>query len=213
MAQKDKKLSKFQVKRKITSLKPEDIKNTAIEFDLNPEQMTFALEYMKSGNATRSYMKAYGSKEASISVRNMANQLKNNKKVISFITVMTNKLYNSDDDNIANPFDIIYTLSSIINDGLFTYDKYSLIMDTYDEYVNNQEDKELLIELGELLKDVDKLDISARDRINASKALSEMYDRYNLFDNKEDNDNISDTGIALDREEILKELEEELYGK
>lgn len=213
---KAKKLSKLQVNRKISSLSSDKIKELAVQFDLNQNQMIFALEYMKSGNATQSYAKAYNKDSKDTSVRNMASQLKDKAKIVNFISTLGDELFDLEDDKIANPFDIMYSLSSIINnDSEYIY-KYNELKSTFNEYIKTKDD-DLLSVIDELLHDVRPVNIKQSDKIAASKLLMEIYDRIDLFnsDSYENNDTDKDNLTVpntLSEAELEQQILSEVYG-
>lgn len=208
------KLNKKHIKSTLNKVDKRKIKTLSVKHNLNNEQLIFALELIKTGNATQSYVVAYNKESGSASVRNMARSLRDNPKIINFNADLMEILMADADDEIATPFDIMFSLSSVINGELLTTDRMGAIKNKLSElleYLETNEDNSGINMLNEVLDMLDNVGyavVKDSDRIAASKLLSELHGTLNLDKAQMKNNQPSNRQLS---DEDIKAIQAEVY--
>lgn len=210
------KINRKHIRTNLNKLDKRRIKTLSAKHGLNNEQLIFALELIKTGNATQSYVIAYDKESGSASVRNMARSLKDNPKIIKFNQDLMELLVDESDDDLASPFDILYTLSAIVNGNLLTIDRMLgiqediLLLHAHLDVMQDQIGLNILSDIEAMTDDYEYESIKTADRINASKLLSDLYKTLNL--DTPIADPISDNKGETLSESDIEKIKSEIYG-
>lgn len=125
---------------------------------LTVNQQKFADEYIKSGNATKSYLLA-GYKVSDKVAASSANRLLRNGKVRAYIDSKMSEISNS---NIAEGKEVLEYLTAVMR---------------------GKEKENVLIGLGMGEQEISEMNVGAKDRIKAAELIGK---RYALFTDKVD---------------------------
>ena len=138
---------------------------------MTEKQKKFADEYLIDLNATRAYKAAYKNVKKDSVAAAASTRLLRNVKVSTYIQEQIEKLHSK---KTADAAEVIEYLSSVMR---------------------GEQTEEVLCLAGEGTQEIEKIDVSAKDRLKAAELLGK---RYSLFTDKVEVDADMDLNIKID---------------
>lgn len=138
---------------------------------MTEKQKKFADEYLIDLNATRAYKAAYKNVKKDSVAAAASTRLLRNVKVSTYIQEQIDKLHSK---KTADAAEVIEYLSSVMR---------------------GEQTEEVLCLAGEGTQEIEKIDVSAKDRLKAAELLGK---RYSLFTDKVEVDADMDLNIKID---------------
>ena len=138
---------------------------------MTEKQKKFADEYLIDLNATRAYKAAYPAVKKDATAAQAGSRMLRNVKVSAYVQEQIGKLHSK---KTADAAEVIEYLSSVMR---------------------GEQTEEVLCLAGEGTQEIEKIDVSAKDRLKAAELLGK---RYSLFTDKVEVDADMDLNIKID---------------